>query len=254
MTWPQQPGQPQQYGYPQQGNQQQGFPQQDYSQQGSPQQGFPQQGYPQQGFPSQAYPEQGYSQQGFPQEGLPQQAYPQQAHPQQGFPSQGFPAPGYPQQGFPQQPYGYSLAPPTYTDWIVRVGSALIDMAPVVGLSLLGLVTPLGPLFALVWVLYNSCYLQGTTGQSIGKKATSTRLVRADGRPGIGFGLALGRQLCHILDGLPLYLGYLAPLWDEKRQTFADKIVGTVVVHAASVPAASPYPQPGFGQPPQQRW
>ncbi|MDQ1539752.1 MAG: hypothetical protein QOH29_478, partial [Actinomycetota bacterium] len=27
------------------------------------------------------------------------------------------------------------------------------------------------------------------------------------------------------------YLGYLWPLWDSKRQTFADKILKTVVVN-----------------------
>ena len=26
------------------------------------------------------------------------------------------------------------------------------------------------------------------------------------------------------------YFGWLFPLWDAKRQTFADKIIGTVVV------------------------
>jgi uncharacterized RDD family membrane protein YckC len=34
-----------------------------------------------------------------------------------------------------------------------------------------------------------------------------------------------------VLDGV-LYLGYLWPLWDPRKQTFADKIVGSVVVRA----------------------
>ena len=38
------------------------------------------------------------------------------------------------------------------------------------------------------------------------------------------------RQLAHVLDGLPCYLGYLWPLWDAKRQTFADKVIGTYVI------------------------
>ena len=37
-------------------------------------------------------------------------------------------------------------------------------------------------------------------------------------------------QRQHVLDSLPCYLGYLWPLWDAKRQTFADKIMSTVVV------------------------
>jgi uncharacterized RDD family membrane protein YckC len=69
-------------------------------------------------------------------------------------------------------------------------------------------------------------------GQSLGKKAVSIKLVRAgDGQPP-GFLIALGRGLLHVLDALPLCLGFIAPAWDDKRQTFADKIVATVVVKA----------------------
>jgi len=46
----------------------------------------------------------------------------------------------------------------------------------------------------------------------------------------VGAGTSVGRGFLHIIDGLPLYLGYLWPLWDAKKQTFADKIVQTVVV------------------------
>ena len=37
------------------------------------------------------------------------------------------------------------------------------------------------------------------------------------------------RQLLHIVDSI-CYIGYLWPLWDRKRQTFADKILKTVVL------------------------
>jgi hypothetical protein len=40
----------------------------------------------------------------------------------------------------------------------------------------------------------------------------------------------VARQICH---GLKFGIGYLWPLWDGKRQTFADKIVGTVVIRPA---------------------
>ena len=46
----------------------------------------------------------------------------------------------------------------------------------------------------------------------------------------IGFGMSIVRQLAHIVDGIVCYIGYLWPLWDEKRQTFADKIMTTVCV------------------------
>ena len=70
----------------------------------------------------------------------------------------------------------------------------------------------------------------GTTGQSYGKKIAGTRLIlEATGQPP-GGGLGIGRFFVHILDALPCYLGFLWPLWDSKRQTFADKILKTVVV------------------------
>ncbi len=74
-------------------------------------------------------------------------------------------------------------------------------------------------------------YQEGTTGQTIGKGAVNIRLVReADGQP-IGFGMAFVRRLAHILD-CPCYLGFLWPAWDAKKQTFADKLCGTIVVKA----------------------
>ena len=58
------------------------------------------------------------------------------------------------------------------------------------------------------------------------------RLVRLDGVNPPGVGLSIGRAFLHIVDALPCYLGYLWPLWDQKRQTFTDKILNTVVVTA----------------------
>jgi uncharacterized RDD family membrane protein YckC len=84
---------------------------------------------------------------------------------------------------------------------------------------------------ALAWALYNA-YLQGSTGQSVGTKAVGTRLLRAQDGQVIGGGLGIGRYFLHILDALPCYLGFLWPLWDDKRQTFADKIAKSVVIRA----------------------
>jgi uncharacterized RDD family membrane protein YckC len=41
--------------------------------------------------------------------------------------------------------------------------------------------------------------------------------------------MAFVRDLAHFLDGI-FYIGYLWPLWDPKRQTFADKVCSTVVL------------------------
>ncbi len=42
------------------------------------------------------------------------------------------------------------------------------------------------------------------------------------------------------------YIGYLFPLWDQKRQTLADKIMHSVVVPAGG--PAQQYGQQGYGQ------
>lgn len=72
----------------------------------------------------------------------------------------------------------------------------------------------------------------GKTGQFWGHRAAGVRIVDANTGAPIGAGKAFGRYFAHILDALPCYLGFLWPLWDSKKQTFADKIVGTVVVRA----------------------
>lgn len=72
--------------------------------------------------------------------------------------------------------------------------------------------------------------VQGNTGQTIGKKQMKIKLLREQDGQVVGSGLSIGRYFVHVLDSLPLYLGYLWPLWDDKRQTFADKILHTVVI------------------------
>ena len=81
---------------------------------------------------------------------------------------------------------------------------------------------------AVAFAVWNLGYRQGTTGSSIGKSVMKFKVVaESTGRP-IGFGLSVVRQLAHLLDSALCYLGYLWPLWDAKRQTFADKVMSTV--------------------------
>jgi len=81
---------------------------------------------------------------------------------------------------------------------------------------------------ASLWV-WNRGVLEGRSGSSLGKRAVGTRLVRASTGEPLGVGSTLLRDVCHIADG-PLLLGCLWPLWDARRQTFADKILDTVVI------------------------
>ncbi len=192
---------------------------------------------------------------------------PNQPHPdgqqQPPPPSAGSPygqQPGFGAPAYGQQP-GYGAPAGPYAHWGKRVGSYLIDglltalaaiplwigyimliagaetttengvttienndVSPVaLILILLGFVTYIG------FFIWNTCLKQGRTGYSIGKGVLGIKLIKEQTGQPIGAGMAFVRQIAHILDGFCL-LGYLWPLWDAKRQTFADKIVGTVVL------------------------
>lgn len=155
------------------------------------------------------------------------------------------PPPPYPPPppGSQSQPAGW--AGPPLASWGERAGAFLVDAAVPLVILVGGLVVAaaMSALSDALWVLvlllaYGASFAfvvwnlvqQGSTGQTIGKRTLGIRLLReADGRP-VGAGLSIGRYLLHVVDQIPCYVGYLWPLWDRKRQTFADKIVGTVVV------------------------
>jgi uncharacterized RDD family membrane protein YckC len=173
-------------------------------------------------------------------------------------PPYGGPPPAY---GTPAQP-GYQPAPagPAYggdqpgfymgralANWPQRVGAYLIDnLIAGIPAFLAALLFNPGPgetmsgasafvvfllyLVSLGITVYNRWIMQGRTGQSWGKQVLNLRLVRmSDGQP-IGGGMAFVRDLAHIIDALPCYIGFLFPLWDARRQTLADKIMSTVVL------------------------
>jgi uncharacterized RDD family membrane protein YckC len=156
--------------------------------------------------------------------------------------------------------YSAALSSGDYAPWLLRAGSMLLDQAivfgpPVVGLALaraVGLTDDKGdPKGAglVIWVItlvagiglgvWNRVFRDGTTGRSLGREATGTRLVGlATGQP-IGMVRAFVRQLAHALDALfclCVPIGFLWPLWDDQRQTFADKVVGTVVIREGAAP------------------
>ncbi|GAB7042202.1 MULTISPECIES: RDD family protein [Catenuloplanes] len=245
MTYPPNQGQP----YGQQPNygqgQQPGYGQQPPSYGQQPQQ--PSYGQPQQ--PSYGQQPQSYGQPQQPSYGQQPQSYGQPQSPAYGQPAYGTPQGGGGYGG------GYG-APQEYASWFHRVGATLVDGLVVAPFSILavilggsfstqvdpttGVATPTTP-NALYFIflalggllgIYNQIWLQGKTGQSWGKKALGIKLISEnDGQP-IGPLLVFVRGIVHILDSFPCYIGYLWPIWDDKNQTFADKIMKTVVVSA----------------------
>jgi uncharacterized RDD family membrane protein YckC len=161
---------------------------------------------------------------------------------------------------------GYSpqpLVPPPrsdYAGWGQRVRARLIDQGPTyVGLIIfsagyligivelaqssgsapdyqsaaVAMIIGLGvTLASMIWVAYNRWMIAGKTGQSFGKRVTKIKLIGEESNAPIGPRNACIRDLVHILDALTV-VGYLWPLWDGRRQTFADKIMRTIVVDDA---------------------
>ncbi|MCB0970542.1 MAG: RDD family protein [Acidimicrobiales bacterium] len=120
-------------------------------------------------------------------------------------------------------------------DWGTRASSYVIDY---VALGILGSLISntvsvalgsLVSLLALAFGIYNA-YLNGATGRSVGKKVIGTMVVSEETGQPIGGGMGIVRWLAHIVDSLACLIGWFWPIWDEKRQTFADKIVKTVVI------------------------
>lgn len=85
----------------------------------------------------------------------------------------------------------------------------------------------------VVGVLYYSFLEGGATGQTLGKRVVGIRVVDAStGQPGIGVGRGVGRYFARWLSSIPLGLGYFWMLWDGRKQTWHDKLVGSLVVKA----------------------
>jgi uncharacterized RDD family membrane protein YckC len=104
-----------------------------------------------------------------------------------------------------------------------------VDQICSIGYSTVGLTVMWGAvLVGLIYLVWNYGYRQGTIGSSIGKSVMKFKVVSENTGEPIGFAMSLLRQICHIVDAVPFYLGYLFPLWSAKRQTLADKIMATV--------------------------
>jgi uncharacterized RDD family membrane protein YckC len=149
--------------------------------------------------------------------------------------------PGY-QGGTP----GYQGVPTyAYSDWITRVGAYLIDSVPVIAIWIvLGILAAIINSAAVAILLYlvaaagtvafqvYNRWILGGQGQSLGKKALGMMLLSEETGQPIGTLNAFLRDICHFVDAIICYVGFLFPLWDAKRQTIADKIMRTVVVPA----------------------
>jgi len=81
----------------------------------------------------------------------------------------------------------------------------------------------------VVSILYETILISQWNGQTIGKKVMGIRVVSASGGP-VDLLHAFIRSLGKVLSWICLLLGYLWMLWDEKSQTWHDKLAETYVV------------------------
>jgi len=121
------------------------------------------------------------------------------------------------------------------------IGGFVIDFMLVWVLGGLTLVLPVLGEIAILAIAFVNCYLEGSTGQSLGKKAVGIYVVKRDTGEFLGGWAGIGRQLLHILDYLPLCIGFVIGLFNTR--TFADMIVGSTVVARPRTPQL-PSPPP----------
>lgn len=187
--------------------------------------------------------------------GTPAQSYPAYAAYGTPAPQYGVPAPQGAGYGYGYPPMTLGVAP-TYAHWGLRVGAMLLDLLALIpywvgafvsafsttpGYDAYGQPTSVptttgtalfvvGGLVSFGLWVWNRGFRQARTGQSWGKQVVGLRLVREETGENVGVGRALLRDITHWFDCWILGLGFWFPLWDAKRQTFADKIVKTVSV------------------------
>ncbi len=136
----------------------------------------------------------------------------------------------------PESPQN-SLAP-----WHVRVGAFAVDVLPgcavVATMALVSFTVPPRGVWwwvsisvagvAFLLVLVNRLVLPTITGWSLGRAVCGIAVVGRDGEAPGPWRLLL-RDLAHLLDTASLFVGWLWPLWDSRRRTFSDILLGTEV-------------------------
>jgi Mce-associated membrane protein len=134
------------------------------------------------------------------------------------------------------------LAENRLAPWHIRVGAFAVDVLPgaavAATMALVALTVgehavwywicvSVGGL-AILLVLVNRMLLPTITGWSWGRALFGIAVVRRDGTAP-GAGTLLLRDLAHLLDIASVFVGWLWPLWDSRRRTFADIVLRTEV-------------------------
>jgi uncharacterized RDD family membrane protein YckC len=97
---------------------------------------------------------------------------------------------------------------------------------------------PTGSTLAIGWSLMILAWVAGIIyfavlegrGQTVGCRALSLRIIDANNGGPIGTGRGVGRYFARFLSAIPCFLGFFWMLWDDKNQTWQDKLVSSLVI------------------------
>ncbi len=110
-----------------------------------------------------------------------------------------------------------------------RVGFWKRTLAAILDLLLLSIPMGLAQAFAPLLLIAYFVTMWTWKGTSIGKICLGLKIVRTDGTP-INFAIALVRSLASCFSFAVFLLGFFWAGWDREKQSWHDKIAGTIVV------------------------
>lgn len=128
----------------------------------------------------------------------------------------------------------------SYPRWAARAGALAIDVLPAIAviatMALLAITTPqwgllwwvftVTAVLAFLVMVVNRWVLPPLTGWSLGRAVLGIRIVTGGDVPAGTARLVL-RDVAHLLDTISLFIGWLWPLWDARKRTFADLLLRT---------------------------
>jgi Mce-associated membrane protein len=133
-------------------------------------------------------------------------------------------------------------APNELAGWPIRAAAFAVDVLPGVAVvATTALVWLAAPSQSLWWwvsisvlvgatlaTMVNRAILPAILGWSMGRALLGLEVVRPGGAA-VGVGRLMSRELAHLLDTLSVCVGWLWPLWDSRKRTFADLLLRTEV-------------------------
>ena len=136
-------------------------------------------------------------------------------------------------------------APDNLAHWHIRAAAFAVDVIPgvavVATMALLWLAAPPRSIWwwvsvsilvgAALLTMANRVVFPVVFGWSMGRALLGIEVVGPD-RSSPGVGRLMARELAHLLDTLSVFVGWLWPLWDPRRRTFADLLLRTEVQRA----------------------